>query len=216
MDQTKMNCIECVRPSLIAFILGGSVTFGFAMGAETPQSKSSSGTLAKSNAVASAVDLDGRAIDPFANSDAKAIVLIFVSTDCPIANRYAPEIQRLDAPYRPQKVAFWLVYADPTEGPQKVRKHLKEYRHQTPALRDPHHRLVDLSGAKKTPDAAVFAPGKKRVYLGRIDDRYTDYGKSRNSASQHNLSDAIDAVLAGQPVKVAATETIGCYIPDPE
>src|SRR4051794_12669029 len=59
---------------------------------------------------AKATDLDGRAVDPFADRDSKAIVLIFVCTDCPIANRYAPTIQTIYETYRPKQVAFWLVY----------------------------------------------------------------------------------------------------------
>src|SRR5438876_1152232 len=39
-----------------------------------------------------AVDLSGTAIDPLTHITNKAVVLIFVSSECPISNRYAPEI----------------------------------------------------------------------------------------------------------------------------
>ncbi len=42
------------------------------------------------------IDLAGKAVDPFAVARGKAVVLIFVRTDCPISNRYAPVIQRLN------------------------------------------------------------------------------------------------------------------------
>jgi hypothetical protein len=38
-----------------------------------------------------ATDLDGHPVNPF-SSDAQATVLLFVQTDCPISNRYAPTI----------------------------------------------------------------------------------------------------------------------------
>ena len=127
-----------------------------------------------------------------------------------------PEIKQLSEGYGRKGVAFWLVYADPGEDVAKIRKHLHDYQHSTRALRDAQHRLVAFSGASKTPDAAVFAPGRRRVYLGRIDNRFTDYGKARNAATEHDLEDAINCVLAGRPVKKATTETIGCSIPKAE
>ena len=59
---------------------------------------------------------------------------------------------------------------------------------------------------------AVFTPGGKLVYRGRINDLYTGFGDRRNAASEHNLRDALDAVLSGKPVKVSRTEAIGCLI----
>lgn len=155
----------------------------------------------------------GERIDPFANSEAKAVVLIFVSTDCPIANQYAPELNRLSKLYQRKDVSFWLVFADPDEMSEKIRRHLEDYHYQIPALRDPDHQLVKLCGVVRTPEAAVFAPERDRRYRGRIDNRFTDFGKSRTVASQHNLQEAIESVLAGRSVATPVTEAIGCYIP---
>ena len=79
-----------------------------------------------------AQSLDGRPVDPF-DTHAKAIVLIFVSTDCPIANRYAPEIERLYETYAVKQVAFWLVYADAHESVEKIRTHLHDYQYKVRA-----------------------------------------------------------------------------------
>ena len=52
-------------------------------------------------AVRGVFDLDGRLVDPLAlPAGTRAHVLVFTTTDCPISNRYAPEIQRLAAAYR--------------------------------------------------------------------------------------------------------------------
>src|ERR1043166_4081682 len=58
---------------------------------------------------ASVYDLDGRVFDPFQEKGA-AIVFIFVSNDCPISNRYAPEVKRLHEKFHPKGVVFWLVH----------------------------------------------------------------------------------------------------------
>lgn len=159
------------------------------------------------------INLDGESVDPFTASDRKAIVLIFVSTDCPIVNRYAPDLRRIYEAYQDRSVAFWLVYADPSESPDKIRQHLVDYNLSLPALRDPEHRLVTFCEARRTPEAALFTPDRRRHYRGRIDDRFTDYGKSRQAASRHDLTDAIDAVLEGRPVAAPVVEAIGCDIP---
>ena len=41
-------------------------------------------------------DLDNRLVDPFQTAaDTRAIAFLFISVDCTISNRYAPEIRRL-------------------------------------------------------------------------------------------------------------------------
>ncbi len=39
------------------------------------------------------LDLSGKVVDPFEMAAGKPVVFIFVRTDCPISNRYAPTIQ---------------------------------------------------------------------------------------------------------------------------
>ena len=159
-------------------------------------------------------DLKGRPIDPLAHVEAKGVVLIFVATDCPIANRYAPEVERLYETYGGRKIAFWLVYADPRDDAAKIAKHFDEYRYKVTAIRDPQHRLVKRCGVNKTPESVLLGPGGKQLYRGRIDDRFTGYGKSRIAPTRRELEDAIDSVLEGRPVRIASTEVVGCFIPD--
>jgi hypothetical protein len=160
------------------------------------------------------VGLDGHSVHPFADAGTKGTVFVFVCTDCPVANRYAPDVERLYETYHTKRLGFWLVYADPREGPDKIRQHLKEFGYKIPALRDPEHRLVKLCGVAKTPEAALFAPDGTEVYRGRIDDRFTDYGKARAAPSREDLREAIEAVLNGKPVSVATTQVVGCRIPE--
>src|SRR5262245_31326442 len=47
---------------------------------------------------------------------ARAVALFFIATECPISNRYAPEINRLVAAYATQGVAFYGVQSDPGIG----------------------------------------------------------------------------------------------------
>src|SRR5215472_4269555 len=72
-----------------------------------------------SSAQVLAVDLYGKQVDPLKSSPGKVVILIFVRTDCPISNRYAPTIQRLSAQYA-GKAAFWLVYPARSESPEMI------------------------------------------------------------------------------------------------
>lgn len=161
----------------------------------------------------SLVDLDGRSVNPFADSTNRAIVFLFISVDCPISNSYAPEVRRLHAEFAPKNVIFKLIYTDPDLAPDEIRKHLKEYDYPCGALRDPKHELVRLAKARVTPEVAIFAPQSGLVYRGRIDDRFVDFGKKRPNPTVRDLKNALQAVLAGKPVAPSATRAIGCYIP---
>jgi len=88
-----------------------------------------------------ATDLDGKPVNPFRAAPGKVVVLIFVRTDCPVSNRYAPAIQQLSA-QNGDKVAFFLVYPSKKETADAIRKHDREFGYTLPALRDPQHILV--------------------------------------------------------------------------
>ena len=157
------------------------------------------------------LDLKDHRVNPFSQTNAKAIVFIFVTSSCPIANRYAPEIQRLQNRFK--DVAFWLVHADPKETTEEIEKHQREYGYTCGVLRDPRHQLVALAGARVTPEAALFLPNGQLAYHGRIDDRYEDFGKARSEPTRRDLQLAIEAVLKGKSPPVRETRAVGCYIP---
>ncbi len=161
------------------------------------------------------VDLSGNPHDPFASA-ARARVLLFVRTDCPITNRYAPELQRIAQEFKNRGVQFWMVYPDASETPRAIEQHLAQYTFPGSPLRDPHHELVKRARVTVAPEAAVFNAAGLLMYHGRIDDRYVDFGKARPAPQTHDLEDAIAAVLAGRPVARAETRAIGCSLADVE
>jgi hypothetical protein len=162
-----------------------------------------------------AIDLSGKQIDPF-SSQARAEVFLFVRTDCPITNRYAPELQRIGREFSERGVRFWLIYPDPTEAVSSIQTHIAQYHFPGEPLRDPHHVLVRRAHATVAPEAAVFDSRGQLIYHGRIDDRYVDIGKARQNAQTHDLENAIAAALAGKPVAQSETRAIGCSLADVE
>lgn len=142
-------------------------------------------------------------------------VLIFVSTECPVSNRYAPEIQRLYRDFGARGIRFQLVYPNPADTPAAIQKHLQEYGYPSSiAVPDPTHALVKSAGATITPEAAVFDGENRLTYRGRIDDRFVELARERPAATTHDLRDALAAVLAGRPPDRPRTQAIGCFIAD--
>ncbi|HEX3798420.1 MAG TPA: redoxin domain-containing protein [Verrucomicrobiae bacterium] len=172
----------------------------------------SAGLLNCRSAETAGLGLDGKSLNPLANTNA-ATVLVFISDDCPISNRYGPELERLEKAYSSRGVKFWLVHSDATETASAIREHARAYELTIPEIRDPHQELAKLAHAQATPTAAVFTPVGKLVYHGRIDNRAVTLGTERAHATTHDLTDALDAVLAGRAVAVPATLAVGCAIP---
>jgi hypothetical protein len=160
--------------------------------------------------------LSGAPVDALeAPAGTKAIVFLFTSTDCPISNRYAPEVRRIVEKFAGQGVEFRLVYPAAAETEAAIREHMAafSYAGAISALRDRKLALAKYVGATITPEAAVYANGRV-VYRGRIDDRYVDLGVERPAATTHDLANALAAVVAGKEVPHATTQAVGCFIAD--
>jgi thioredoxin-related protein len=151
--------------------------------------------------------------NPWIAARGKVVVLIFVRTDCPIANRYAPEIQRLRDAHIAD-AAFWLVYPDKKETTEVIREHQREFRLTLPVLRDADRRLMKRAEVSVTPEAAVFDAKGRLVYHGRIDNWFEDIGRARPAATTHELADAITAALSGRPQSLPNAPVVGCYLSD--
>jgi hypothetical protein len=163
-------------------------------------------------------DLHGRPVTRLAVPGTEAIVLFFVASDCPISNRYIPEMQRLENKFVPQHVAFWFVYPNAGETPGAVRQHEAAFGAEDHILLDPHHQLVALTHTKVTPESAVLVSehaGRetlRTIYHGRIDDRYIQIGEERPKATQHDLERAIVDVLQHRSVQQPDGPAVGCGI----
>jgi hypothetical protein len=170
--------------------------------------------LAVAFAAVQLLDLNDRPVDPFKTAGgARAIVFLFTATDCPISNRYAPEVQHVYQAFAPKGVRFFLVYPNPADTPDLIRTHAKSFGYAADALRDPKQELAKLAHATVTPEAAVFS-GRRLVYHGRIDDRFVDLGLERPAPTAHDLADALTAVIAGVPIAHPVTQAVGCFIAD--
>lgn len=141
-----------------------------------------------------------------------ATVLVFTTTDCPISNRYAPEIQRLSKRFG--NVRFVLVYPVATDTPAVIDAHRNKFAYTIDAVRDTNQELVKFTGVNVTPEVAVVDRNQRVVYRGRIDDRYIEFGKDRPHATERDLERALEAVVEHRPVAVRETRAVGCFLAD--
>ena len=163
--------------------------------------------------IAGLLDLNGKQANPFEMAAGKPLVLIFLRTDCPVSNRYAPTIEALTRKYTGRAFVA-LVYPDKTETPADIEKHLHDYSYKNTALRDTQHDLVKVSKVEITPEAAVFNGKGQLIYHGRIDNWYKDFGHARSAPTTHELDEAIQAALNSANPVPASVGGVGCYISD--
>jgi hypothetical protein len=173
------------------------------------------GLLALATTTTLALDLDGRPVTQLAPAGSRAVVLFFAASDCPVSNRYIPEMQRLTRQFEPSGVRVWFVYPNPSDTARVVRAHDQEFSITANTAIDNQQSLTQMAHATTTPEAAVFITeggGLREVYRGRIDDRYLALGTERPQATRHDLEEAIRSVLAGKPVPQPGGPPVGCSI----
>ena len=154
-------------------------------------------------------DINGVTVDA-APSD--AIVVVFLTPGCPVANYFHPTLRRLNDDWSKRNVTLVAVHATHTVTAEQARTHREEYDVAGTVVVDSQQTLAHALSAKVTPEAFVLTPDGRVHYRGRIDDTYIGFGQRRQVVSDPTLKNAVDAVLSGQSVKPSKTDAVGCRI----
>jgi peroxiredoxin len=141
----------------------------------------------------------------------KAIVVIFLGTQCPIANLYFPTLAEMQKRYADKGVQFLAINSNEQDSFEDVVAHARERKLSFPVLKDAGQRAADAFGARRTPEAFLLDGNRAIRYRGRIDDQY-GYLYRRGTPTRTELKDALDELLAGKPITVPETECRGCLI----
>jgi alkyl hydroperoxide reductase subunit AhpC len=139
-------------------------------------------------------------------------VLVFINTDCPIANSYHPVLAKLVEDLKDKNVDIVLVHANPQLTVKQAREHMREYNIQLPVVLDPNQEIAQTVLARVTPEAFIVDKSGQVQYRGRIDDQHVSFGKKRPKPTRDDLRIAIEEVLAGNPVSEKDTKAVGCLI----
>jgi peroxiredoxin len=156
-------------------------------------------------------DTAGEPVALAGGKEVKATVVLFIGTECPINNLYMPRLAELHAQFAAKGVRFLAVNANCLDSAATIREHAKKFAVPFPVLRDKDNAIADRFGARRTPEAFVLDADLKVVYQGRIDDQFgINYQRAKPTRS--DLVEALNELLAGKKVSVAATEVAGCKI----
>ncbi len=146
--------------------------------------------------------------------DRQAYVLVFTTLDCPIVKRSLPKLRKLDETYRAQGVQFVAMNVGPGDAVVDVAGQALQAEIGFPFVKDFTGEVVVAVGATRTPECVILDSQRRLRYRGRIDSEFR-LGGVRPNAGRQDLREAIDDVLAGRDVRVAATPVDGCLITAP-
>ena len=156
-------------------------------------------------------DSEGRIHQFGLNSGCKAIVFVFLGSECPISQRYVPELNRIAALHRTNAVEFYGVISAHSMTSARIGAFVKEYSIAFPVLVDGDLRLARWLRPTHVPEAYVLKPDGDLMYHGRIDNGYESIGRQRTVVTHRELRDAISALLAGQTPARMFAQPVGCY-----
>ncbi len=142
----------------------------------------------------------------------KSTVLVFINTQCPIANAYHPTLQKLKEGFASANFEWVMIHADPEVTIEAARKHQLEYNITWAIALDPGNNIARRVAAKVTPEAVIIDGHDRVIYRGRIDDLYQTYGRKRPAPTTADLHDALVSILNNQPIRRPETRAIGCII----
>jgi peroxiredoxin len=157
-------------------------------------------------------DLDGAPHRVAESVGEKGLVMVYVSVDCPLANRCLPEIEALSAEMARRGLRVVRVYAHAQEGPDEIRRHGAEYGLQSEVFRDADGSVARAFGVSHTPEAVAVDPGGQLIYRGRINDQFERLGVSRPQPNRHDLAEALEAHLSGQKPFIPWAPAVGCRL----
>jgi peroxiredoxin len=142
----------------------------------------------------------------------KAIVLVFLSFDCPVSNSYCRPLADLHAEYHKYGVTILGLTANQDQSRKEVAREARHYNLPFPVYLDKGLAAADALKATTTPEVFVLDGTFALRYRGRIDDAWAARLKSNHKPATGDLRQAVAELLSGRPVSNPVTRPVGCTI----
>lgn len=184
---------------VLALILGTLVYFN----SNTVEAKTMKGKVENF----SLKNYDGKTFTLSDYKDAKAIVILFVATQCPISNDYNTRMVKIANEFSEKGVVFLGINSNKKEDVDEIEEHAKSNKFPFPVLKDVNNLIADKYDAQVTPEIYVVNGSLELLYHGRIDD-----SRKEADVKSHNLINALNEILEGKEVSVKQTKAFGCTI----
>lgn len=152
-------------------------------------------------------DYNGKEHSLYSYKGKKAVVVMFIATQCPVSNSYNERMVQLVNDYRGKGVEFVAINSNKQESVEEVAKHAQSKNFNFPVLKDYNNVIADYFGAQVTPEIYVLNPEWKLRYHGRIDDN-----QKIDKVTSQDLRAALDALLSGKEIAKTEAKAFGCTI----
>jgi len=139
--------------------------------------------------------------------DSKAIVLIFISTQCPVSNAYNTRMIELNKKFKEKGVTFIGINSNKEENTLSIKKHANEKGLDFLILKDEKNIIANKLNATVTPEAYILNSNFEILYHGRIDDSQNEV-----KVEVKDLANALTQILNGEKVSNQRTKSFGCSI----
>ena len=161
-------------------------------------------------------NIDDKMVSLSDYKDAKGFIVIFTCNTCPYSVSYEDRIVALDKKYASKGYPVIAIMPNntdiqPKDNMEAMKQRAKQKGFTFPYLMDEGQKISPQYGATKTPQVYVLqktTKGNEVKYIGAIDDNYQD----AQAVQTKYVENAVDALLAGQPIKQTETRAIGCSI----
>ena len=145
-------------------------------------------------------------------ADAPAVVILTVQNGCPVCRNTSASLKALKAAYAGKGVEFMMLDSTPIDTREEIAAEARTYGYDVPILMDSNQLVGEQLGVTRTAEAIILDPKTwKVIYRGPIDDRVT-YERQKAKADHTWAKDALDAFLAGKPVRIAQQQAVGCLV----
>ena len=153
-------------------------------------------------------DVNGKTHSLTDYSKSKAIVVMFIATQCPVSNAYNSRMAKIYESYKDKNITFLGINSNKAESVSEIKTHATKNNLEFPVLKDEKNIIADKFAASFTPEIYVLDPSSFNIlYHGRIDD-----SRDESGVTSTDLSKALDEILKGIKVSVSKTKAFGCTI----
>lgn len=158
-------------------------------------------------------DVSGKLVSLADAKESNGLLVMFSCNTCPYVIRNQQRTKEICEFAKSKNIGVIILNAN--EGNRSnddsfasMKEYAKEQNYKWFYAVDSNNDLADAFGANRTPECFLFDKSSKLVYHGAIDDSPSDETK----VGRHHLQEAMNETLAGKPVTVKESRSVGCAI----
>lgn len=158
--------------------------------------------------------ISGRDIELPKDNQSRAVVIMFICNHCPYVKHINEELTKLANDYMSKDVMFFAINSNdidsyPDDSPENMQIVAKNEQYPFPYLFDKTQEIAMAYHAVCTPDFFVYDAGLCLAYRGQLDDSRPG---NHVSVTGKSIRNALDCILANQPIIEKQLPSLGCNI----